>query len=374
MDIVIGSQYGDEGKGMTVDWLVRKRMELHDGKAPIVVRFSGGHQCGHRVVHHDKEHIFSNFGSGTLRGAATYWTKECTIDPVGFMREYKILGEKGIIPTIFADPECPITTPYDKIHNHLSEKIQHHGSTGVGFGATIARNEGTNKLRLIELRNKHIYEHKMNTFFGDYEEVTDDVIDEFDTAVSEMLDVISIVQEQLFLTSPEMNLIFEGNQGILLDHEYGFFPHVTRANTMSRGVKRFIDARKVVPTIYYVTRAYSTRHGNGPFPGEEFEKNLLLHNMEGEANEYGEWQGHFRLAPFNDEMFNYALKLDSKLRNFHAVEKLVVTCMDHIPLKRLPIVMKTGLVFTQHPKDYFRGLNPRGTTYIHGSPTWSSDF
>ena len=81
ISVVVGCAFGDEGKGMTVDWLVK------DKENPIVVRFGGGHQCGHRVVHKDKEHIFSNFGSGTLRGAPTYWSKDCTIDPVGFIKE-----------------------------------------------------------------------------------------------------------------------------------------------------------------------------------------------------------------------------------------------------------------------------------------------
>ncbi len=366
ISVVVGCAFGDEGKGMTVDWLVK------DKENPIVVRFGGGHQCGHRVVHKDKEHIFSNFGSGTLRGAPTYWSKDCTIDPVGFMKEYNVLKTKGITPTIYASPECMITTPYDKQHNHTIEKLYKHGSTGVGYGATIARNEGTLKLRLIETRNSHILKWKMSKFYLTSQKLEGQEV-EFYKAVDEMSDIISMIPEYSFFGGKQVSrdYIFEGNQGILLDHEYGFFPHVTRGNTMSRGAKRIVEMIDDIPTIYYVTRAYGTRHGNGPFPGEKYSEKLILKNIEGEANTTHKWQGEFRTAPIHIDTLHYAISIDEYTRGFPAhTNQLVVTCCDHIDKKNLPIT--TEDLFYRKDIDVFNTIIG-GRVWNFGSPTWSSE-
>lgn len=366
ISIVIGALFGDEGKGMTVDWLVKRK------ENPIVVRFGSGHQCGHRVVHKDKEHIFSNFGSGTLRGAPTYWSKDCTIDPVGFMKEYNVLKSKGITPTIYASPECMITTPWDIAHNHFSEDVLHHGSTGTGYGATIARNEGTQKLRLIELRSDSIMNHKINTYFKSDTSVEQVQMLNFENACKNILDVISIIPEYLFFGSRDTtDYIFEGNQGILLDHEYGFFPHVTRGNTMSRGAERIVKMIGDIPTIYYVTRAYGTRHGNGPLPGEKYSKHLELKNTKGEANADHEWQGKFRTAPMDIDTLQYAISIDRYTKGFptHS-DQLVVTCCDHIDKKNLPVII--GDTFYRKDIDVFNTLI-KGNVWNFGSPTWSSE-
>src|SRR5690606_12238557 len=104
---VIGIGFGDEGKGITTDFLCSR------SRNPIVVRFSGGHQAGHTVVLNGVRHVFSNFGSGTLRGAPTYWAKYCTVNPIGIINELDSLIKKGITPKLYIDEKCPITTPYD---------------------------------------------------------------------------------------------------------------------------------------------------------------------------------------------------------------------------------------------------------------------
>ena len=371
ISIVIDAGYGDSGKGTVVDYLVRKTLESDSGYKPVVVRFNGGHQCGHRVVHKDKEHVFSNFGSGTLRGATTYWGRECTIDPVGFMKEYEVLVKKGITPTIYADPECMITTPYDKENNHIVEGLYKHGSTGVGFGATIARNEGTHKLRLIELRNAKMLKWKMSKM-SSQSKVSYKEDDEFYKAVDQMLDVITVIsEEQYFTKGIGKHYIFEGNQGIMLDHEYGFFPHVTRSNTMSRGVERYVKMMPhYIPEMYYVSRAYSTRHGNGPFPGEEHSKALKLKNTENEKNIRDVWQGDFRTAPLNYDLLKYALMIDGYTRRFTTVPNtLFITCNDQLKGK-FPVIKDNKVYWYKQASDSLDDLyhNVRYTT----SEQWSS--
>lgn len=87
---VIGLGFGDEGKGITTDYLCSKT------KNPLVVRFCGGSQVGHTVVHNGIRHVFSSFGSGTLRGVPTYWSHKCALDPIGMLNELDVLKEKGI--------------------------------------------------------------------------------------------------------------------------------------------------------------------------------------------------------------------------------------------------------------------------------------
>ncbi|MEM9930725.1 MAG: adenylosuccinate synthetase, partial [Bacteroidota bacterium] len=84
--IVLGLAFGDEGKGVTTDYLCRQ------AERPLVIRFSGGHQAGHTVVSpQGRRHVFSNFGAGTLAGAPTFWSKYCTFHPVGYANEHESL-------------------------------------------------------------------------------------------------------------------------------------------------------------------------------------------------------------------------------------------------------------------------------------------
>ena len=95
--IVLGTFFGDEGKGQTVHNLCKYYDNL---KNTIVIRFSGGHQVGHTVRHGELEHTFSNFGSGTLLGVPTYWSSYCTVDPITTMKELEDLNKLGVTPEI----------------------------------------------------------------------------------------------------------------------------------------------------------------------------------------------------------------------------------------------------------------------------------
>ena len=130
---VIGLGFGDEGKGVVTDFLCSR-----DPGSTQVVRFSGGHQCGHKVIKDDVEHVFASFGSGTLRGCPTFWSRHCTFDPVGFWKEYALLQEKGVVPRIHIHPECPVTTIYDVYANRHAVEVE-HGTTGTGFFQTKKR-------------------------------------------------------------------------------------------------------------------------------------------------------------------------------------------------------------------------------------------
>lgn len=107
--IVLGHTFGDEGKGVTVQWLCKKAIE--EGKKPLVIRFSGGPQAAHTIFNGGTEHICSSFGSGVLLGVPTLLTKEVFIDPICLTNEFKVLRKKGIEPKLFIT-DNRIITPF----------------------------------------------------------------------------------------------------------------------------------------------------------------------------------------------------------------------------------------------------------------------
>lgn len=338
--IILGLGYGDEGKGLLTAYHAEQAQQKNE--TALVIRFSGGQQAGHTVVSGAQRHVFSSFGSGTLANVPTYWSSYCTFDPAAFWREGQALKEQGLEPIVYVDGLAPVTTPYDVFANRSRERDLRHGSCGMGVGATYARMEGPYKLfvqdliypEALKLRLAAIRKYYKNRAMLplDWEEKEQ----LFLYAVSEVVQQIQIVQEQNFFISSDFeHYIFEGSQGILLDMDHGFFPHVTRSRTTARQALEMIRRNGLPrPELYYVTRAYQTRHGNGPLTNESLE--LLLKPTPLETNHYNEWQGAQRRSVLDAEMLNYALRCDANYSSIYD-KHLVVTCLDQL---------KEGLLIT----------------------------
>ncbi len=137
--VIIGSNFGDEGKGLLTDWAAAPF-----GNDCIVARFNGGVQAGHTVVLPDgRRHIHSHFGSGTLAGAATFLGQHFVSNPLLFFRETAALEKLRIeLPLVYADERGLVSTPFDMLINQIVEAARgsrKHGSCGLGFGETIER-------------------------------------------------------------------------------------------------------------------------------------------------------------------------------------------------------------------------------------------
>jgi len=309
---VIGLGFGDEGKGITTDFLCSQ------SENPLVGRFSGGHQAGHTVVLDGIRHVFSNFGSGTLRGVPTFWAKYCTVEPIGLFNEYDLLTMKGITPKLFISVKCPITTPYDIFENRRDESILENGSCGVGVGATIAREEAHYSLTFGDLFYPSVVAIKLDNIQKYYGFKLK--LDRFYEAINRLINHPQIVPVSKFPTDHE-NIIWEGSQGLLLDQHIGFFPHVTRGFTGTTNIK---DTH---PELFLVTRAYQTRHGNGPMTNEKLPHNIKLDPQE--TNVENEWQGKFRRSLLDLDLLLYAMSKDDYIR-VNPNKKLVITCLDHV--------------------------------------------
>lgn len=334
--VVIGLGFGDEGKGKVVDFLTGSDKE-------VVVRFNGGHQAGHTVYRNNFHHVFSTFGSGTLKGVPTYITDYCTINPVALVNEYNVLKvhlkEEDI--KLYVDPRVPLTTPMDVKATQMGLYFK-NGSVGVGFGATLEREENYYSLMMKDVFYKKIFDTKFEIIRKMYGEkgveVTDEDVEEFKRCVDFIRsrnNLTNIVKPGDLYKFSEYDLIFEGAQGLMLDQNFGFFPYVTRSNTGIKNINEILFGMGVTSDveIYYVTRAYSTRHGKGPLfntsPG--LSNGFKLKSVEHETNAENDMQGAFRTTYLDVELLRYALDMNRlNYLNKHYKEYLVVNCMDQL--------------------------------------------
>jgi adenylosuccinate synthase len=312
---VIGLGYGDEGKGLFTDYLCSQTTN------PLVIRYSGGQQAGHTVIRNGIRHVFSNFGAGTLQGAPSYFSRFCTIDPVGIVNELSVLLDKGIKPLLFIDARCPVTTPYDIAYNQQNNK---HGSCGVGVGDTINREEHYYSLTFADLFYPWVLETKLQlikSFYSGY-----DALD-----LSNFLECCDIITRSVYIEKtydvPKNNYshIFEGSQGLLLDKNIGFFPYVTRANTGTKNILPLLGHDSL--STYLITRAYQTRHGDGPLSNESIPHNISKNPDE--TNISNTYQGALRISLLDVSLLEYAINKDDYLRTA-SNKHLVITCLDHI--------------------------------------------
>ncbi|MBW2960558.1 adenylosuccinate synthetase [Mesonia aestuariivivens] len=337
--IVIDLGFGDAGKGVTTDFLASQQPE-----ESLVVRFSGGHQVGHTVTTENLEHTFSNFGSGTLQGVPTYYSEHTTLFPPAILQEGRFL--KAYSPRLYFHPLAMISTIYDIAYNRALEKQQNHGSCGLGFGATIARNREEVYFYANDLRYKWVIEQRLNSIKNYYEAKLSQQPQTVQTYYenelknyNEAFFIESCLEMQSFYTIAKLaelansfqHFIFEGSQGILLDTQHGFYPHTTWSSTTSKNAIQLIEKElnDTQISIYYVTRCYQTRHGNGPMSDMP---NVTLINNENEANVTNEFQGEFRTKALDPELLNYALSCDAiHHQQLPITKKLMITCLDQLP-------------------------------------------
>jgi len=350
IQVVIGANYGDEGKGRMTNYFAAKNYDKC-----AVVRFNGGAQAGHTVVSGRQRHVFSHFGSGSFDYIPTILTKDFVCSPYLFMKENNELIRKGVIrPDIYVDPKCPITTPWDMFINQEIERARgdgRHGSVGVGFGETVERHGYDYcdfQLTVEDIIHRPTLCMKINAILGEYipmrlaELGIDNVVmgnlrhvyHQYELQCRAFLERVIVMDEAEALNQFD-NLVFEGAQGLALDQESADFPHVTRSFTGIDNVLRVLDTAKIDDPINlaYVTRPYLTRHGAGPLKREitDGEDGFgRLFNVVDETNKPHEFQGSLRLAILDiDDAIARILKDQFKVpvKRIGRIS-LAITCLD----------------------------------------------
>lgn len=328
--IVVGLGFGDEGKGVTTDYLCSQNPDS------IVVRFSGGQQAGHTVMLDGIKHVHSNFCSGSLRDIPSYFSEHCCVYLNSIDNERYALSSKGIFPSLHIHPLAKLTTPYDVAFNKVTEERLRHGSCGMGIAATMKRhNETGYKLHAIDITYPSICVQKLFKIRDYYKKILNeaDFYKLLSYAKNELSQFIGLIENKnFFINGYEIlrnynNVIFEGSQGIMLDMDHGVFPNVTYSNTTSKNAIKISHNIGVWPEVYYVTRCYQTRHGNGWMSNQ---MPVTLINNQHEINIKNQWQGDFRISEFDYEQINYALSIDN-IYSSDLDKNLVVTCLDQRP-------------------------------------------
>lgn len=337
----IGVGYGDEGKGMWTDYLVR------NSEKPLVVRNNGGAQVGHTVVNNGKRYVFSHLGSGTLRGAPTLFTRYSVVNPVIFLKEIKGRNA-GLDPKVYIEQQAQVTTPFDMLLNQcqeMSRGADRHGSTGTGFGVTLERVDCGITLSYKDINSGYFYKrmHEIKAWCQNrLPKPTNDFMEQTVVFFNQKEMVEIFVEDCIeFLEKTEKwgddfsnfeTIIFENGQGLMLDQDYGDFPHVTRSNTGFRNIGKMLKRHgwfNQVPTqVHYISRCYTTRHGAGPLPYENH--SLPGIDVKDETNRPNEFQGTLRLAPLNLNDINKAIQWDRVFHPKNTEIKKIVTCCDQI--------------------------------------------
>lgn len=321
--IVIGANFGDEGKGLVTDYLCSQG-------AGMVVRFNGGAQAGHTVVTPDKErHVFRHFGSGSFCDVPTFLSQFFVCNPILFFEERKQLIDLGLHPEVYAHPDCLVTTFMDMLINQAKETKRgnkRHGSCGIGFHETIVRSQVPElKITMSDLWNgcKRLPQ-QLEEICGKYakfrvgESYSDTfAIEEFIACCKHFADCVNPLG-----IGQCKDPVFEGAQGLLLDQgNKKFFPHVTHSNTGMKNVRVLCAQAGITDLdIHYVSRTYLTRHGAGPLPREDSSL-----NYDDDTNHPTAFQGQLRFAALDGDVKNRC-KADAS-----GPFKLVVTHCDQLP-------------------------------------------
>ena len=306
---VIGSQWGDEGKGKIVDWL--------SNKADIVVRFQGGNNAGHTIVINKKKIALSLLPSGVLRkNKIAIIGNGVVVNPEALLTEIKKLEESGISITsknlVLSENTTLILNLHTKI-DHLREKLKgvnKIGTTGRGIGPAYEDKIGRRAIKLSDLRNEEFLKQKIK-FLLDHHNIILKGLNCPEIKLSDVLEEIKKFKSKILKfckrTSPILlnarktgkKILFEGAQGVLLDIDHGTYPFVTSSNTVAGAVAIGAGVSvKQIGFILGIVKAYTTRVGSGPFPSEL--KNKIGLKLGEIGNEFGTVTGRKRRCGWFD--------------------------------------------------------------------------
>ncbi|MEO7112398.1 MAG: adenylosuccinate synthetase [Polyangiaceae bacterium] len=309
---VVDLGFGDAGKGLVVDFLVRT---LH---AQLVVRFNGGAQAGHNVVADGRHHTFSQLGAGTfVPGVRTHLSRHVVVHPTAAILEanrLKKLGVRDALDRLTVSPDALVVTPFHQAIGRLREITRggaRHGSCGVGVGETVRDSlEATaDALRTFHLRDeksaRSLLSRARDRLAASFDKSTNDPRAAIEREILDDPEIADIWLETAILFSKRVELrddesamrlaggpvILEGAQGVLLDERYGFHPFTTWSNCTFDNASELSSALGADLFRLGVVRTFAHRHGPGPLPTETDDLTKLASESH---NRDDLWQGKFR--------------------------------------------------------------------------------
>ncbi len=339
--VIVGAQWGDEGKGKIVDVLSENFC--------IVARYAGGHNAGHTVIINGKKFILQLIPSGVLRaGRRSVIGNGVVLDPMAFLKEVAGLREAGIKVdgNLFVSNRAHVILPFHRLIELASENAPGRvkiGTTSRGIGPAYEDKMGRRGLRVADLldlqllkthienacREKNVIAHAL---FNSEPLDADKIYAEYATASAK---IAPFVCDTAALLSKALangeSIMFEGAQGTMLDIDHGTYPFVTSSSATSGGAATGTGvAPTCIDTVIGVTKAYCTRVGSGPFPTEALDENGDL--LRARGNEFGAVTGRPRRCGWIDlPLLRYAGMING-------ISWLVVTKLDVLDeLEQIPV-------------------------------------
>ena len=357
--VVVGAQWGDEGKGKLIDILSEN--------ADVTVRYQGGNNAGHTVVVGDKTYVFH-----LLPSAILHKNKICVIgngvvvDPKSLLKEIKEMKKKGVEVSsdrLKISDRCHIVMPYHRVLDGLREKKRKNkiGTTGRGIGPCYADKVTRCGIRMVDLLNPRVFRAKLEDNLSEKNEVFSKIFESeeynFDSIYKEYLrygrklkpfveDTVMYVNEQI---DKKKEVLFEGAQGTFLDIDFGTYPFVTSSNSIVGGVcsGSGVAPTKIDKSIACV-KAYTTRVGEGPFPTEF--KSKQNDRIRKKGNEFGATTGRPRRCGWFDAVLvRYSVIING-------ISELAIMKLDVLDeMKTLKICTGykyRGKIYKNFPTDY----------------------
>lgn len=328
--IVVGCQWGDEGKGKVVDLLAEK--------ADIIARFQGGANAGHTILVGDKKYILHLIPSGIIhRGKICYIGNGVVVDPFGLIEELELLHKEGIDTgdRLFISSAANLVMPYHKLIDSLQESKRGNdgiGTTLRGIGPAYRDKVGRFGIRLCDLYAPDKLREKLDMYRKTRSDIfsgTDDERADMGKIYSDLLEIAPKLKSRMVNVSIELakhhkdgkSILFEGAQGAMLDVDLGTYPYATSSNTTVGGALTGLGiGPKMLDEVIGVVKAYTTRVGAGPFPTELFDD--AGEKLRETGGEYGATTGRPRRTGWLDLV---ALRHACRI---NGVDKIAVTKLD----------------------------------------------
>src|SRR5256712_61891 len=292
--VVVGAQWGDEGKGKIVDVLAER--------ADLVVRYQGGANAGHTVHTTAGEFVLHQIPSGILQGAVCIVGNGVVLDPETLFTELDALTSRGIRTEhkLYVSERAHLTLPFHKLLDRAREQREKIGTTGRGIGPTYEDKYGRRGIRVGDLRN-----------LGRAKELVCGRVE----AANAFLGLLGSAEradagEHIALLERGESVLLEGAQGALLDVDHGTYPYVTSSNTTAGGAAVGAGiGPTAIDAVVGVVKAYTTRVGNGPLPTEA--EPALAERIRELGDEFGATTGRPRRCGWFDAVVvRYAVRVN----------------------------------------------------------------
>ena len=329
--VILGTQWGDEGKGKIVDLLTEK--------ASVVTRFQGGHNAGHTLVIKGEKTALHLIPSGILRpDVSCLIGNGVVLAPDALLKEIAMLEDKGVDvrSRLKISPACPLILPYHvalDVAREAARGNQKIGTTGRGIGPAYEDKVARRGLRFGDLANMERCAERLKTvmeyhnfmlenYFNAEPVSFDQVLEQAQQWAKQLLPLSSDVAEILVSARRQGdNVLFEGAQGTLLDIDHGTYPFVTSSNTTAGGASTGTGVGPLaLDYVLGITKAYTTRVGSGPFPTELFCE--VGEHLAAKGHEFGTTTGRARRTGWFDAV---ALR---QAVNINSISGLCITKLD----------------------------------------------